>query len=72
MRAALLQISSRMSGPTGRGGKSLKSIHGAGDDFWRLRVGDYRVMFDVIRADAVILVLGIVHRRDLESWLRSR
>ncbi len=50
----------------------MKSIRGARDDFWRLRVGDYRVMYDVIREDEVILVLGIINRRDLEAWLRHR
>ncbi len=29
-------------------------------------------MFDVIDDDRVVLVLGIVHRGDLERWLRSR
>jgi mRNA-degrading endonuclease RelE of RelBE toxin-antitoxin system len=35
-------------------------------------VGDYRVMCDVIENDQVILVLGVVHRGDLERWLRNR
>ena len=29
-------------------------------------------MYDVIEEDNVILVLGIVHRADLERWLRKR
>jgi hypothetical protein len=29
-------------------------------------------MFDLIPDDRIILVLGIVHRRDLERWLRTR
>ena len=58
---------------TGRiGGKSVKTIHGVSDEFHRLRVGDHRVMYDVIDDDRVILVLGIVHRSDLERWLRNR
>ncbi len=36
------------------------------------RVGDYRVMYDVITQDRVLLVLGIVQRGDLERWLRGR
>jgi mRNA-degrading endonuclease RelE of RelBE toxin-antitoxin system len=35
-------------------------------------VGDYRVMYDVIENDQVILVLGVVHRGDLERCLRNR
>jgi mRNA-degrading endonuclease RelE of RelBE toxin-antitoxin system len=35
-------------------------------------MGDYRVMYDVIETDRVKLVLGVVHRGDLERWLRNR
>jgi mRNA-degrading endonuclease RelE of RelBE toxin-antitoxin system len=61
------------AGRAGRiAGKSVKTIQGVGDSFHRLRVDDYRVMFDAIDADRVILVLGVVHRGDLERWLRNR
>ena len=53
-------------------GKTVKTIRGAADTFHRLRIGDYRVMYDVIDDDRTILVLGIVDRGDLERWLRSR
>ena len=53
-------------------GKSVKTIHGVSDSFHRLRMGDYRVMYDVIETDRVKLVLGVVHRGDLERWLRNR
>jgi mRNA-degrading endonuclease RelE of RelBE toxin-antitoxin system len=53
-------------------GKAVKTLHGAGDTFHRLRVGDYRVMYDVLDEDRVLLVLGIVHRGDLERWIRNR
>jgi len=53
-------------------GKVVKTVHGAGDTFHRLRVGDYRVMYDVLDADQVLLILGIVHRSDLERWIRNR
>jgi len=29
-------------------------------------------MYDLIPDDRVLLVLGIVHRSDLERWLRTR
>jgi mRNA-degrading endonuclease RelE of RelBE toxin-antitoxin system len=54
------------------GGKGVKTIQGAGDSFHRLRVGDHRIMYDVIDEDRAILVLGIVHRADLERWIRNR
>jgi mRNA-degrading endonuclease RelE of RelBE toxin-antitoxin system len=50
----------------------VKTLHGAADSFHRLRVGDYRVMYDVLEADRVVLVLGIVNRSDLERWIRNR
>ena len=58
---------------TGRiGGKGVKTIQGVSDSFHRLRVGDHRVMYDVLDEDPVVLVLGIIHRGDLERWLRNR
>ena len=58
---------------TGRiGGKAVKTIQGVADSFHRLRIGDYRVMYDVIERDRVVLVLGIVHRGDLQRWLSNR
>jgi mRNA-degrading endonuclease RelE of RelBE toxin-antitoxin system len=53
-------------------GKAVKTLHGASESFRRLRVGEHRVMYDVLDADRVLLILGIVHRSDLERWIRSR
>jgi len=36
-----------------------------------MRVGDYRIMYEVVDADRVVLILGIIQRRDLEQWLRQ-
>jgi mRNA interferase RelE/StbE len=55
-----------------RGGKAVKAIRGRADRFFRLRVGDHRVMYDLIDEERTHLVLGVVHRRDLERWLRGR
>jgi mRNA interferase RelE/StbE len=35
------------------------------DDRYRLRVGDYRVIYDVTDAQLVILVVGVGHRREI-------
>ncbi len=53
-------------------GKLVKAIQGTKDQFLRMRVGDYRVMYEVSDADRVVLILGIVQRKDLEQWLRQR
>ncbi len=50
----------------------MKTMQGVSDSFHRLRVGDYRTMYDVLEQDRLVLVLGIVHRGDLERWLRNR
>lgn len=54
------------------GGKAAKTLQGTADTFHRLRVGDYRIMYDVIADDRALLVLGIVHRGDLERWIKNR
>jgi mRNA-degrading endonuclease RelE of RelBE toxin-antitoxin system len=36
-----------------------------------MRVGDYRIMYEVVDAARVVLILGIIHRKDLEQWLRQ-
>ena len=35
------------------------------DDRYRLRVGDYRVIYDIIDGQLVILVVGVGHRREI-------
>lgn len=72
IRAALEKLAADTARPGRIGGKSVKTIQGVDDAFHRLRVGEYRVMYDVIADDRVLLVLGIVHRGDLERWLRDR
>jgi mRNA interferase RelE/StbE len=35
------------------------------DDRYRLRVGDYRVIYEVVDGQLVILVVGVGHRREI-------
>lgn len=72
LRLSLERLALNAASPGRIGGKAVKTIQGAGDAFHRLRVGDYRIMYDVIEGERVILVLGIVHRSDLERWIRNR
>lgn len=32
---------------------------------FRLRIGDYRVLYDVYDSDKIVLILGIGHRKDI-------
>jgi mRNA-degrading endonuclease RelE of RelBE toxin-antitoxin system len=72
LREALEGLAEQVAAGKRIGGKKVKTIRGVSDSYHRLRVGDYRVMCDVIHEDRVVLVLGIVHRGDLERWLRNR
>jgi mRNA-degrading endonuclease RelE of RelBE toxin-antitoxin system len=72
VRNALDRLAHDVTRPGRVAGKLVKTIRGTEDTFHRLRVGDHRVMYDVIDSDRVILVLGVVDRADLERWLRSR
>lgn len=72
LRQALEKLASDVDRKGRIGGKAVKTIRGVGDAFHRLRIGDHRVMYDVINEDRVILVLGIVHRGELERWIRGR
>jgi len=36
-----------------------------------MRVGNYRIMYEVEDANHVVLILGIIDRKDLEEWLRQ-
>jgi mRNA interferase RelE/StbE len=38
-------------------------------DRYRLRAGDYRVIYDVTDAELVILVIGVGHRREIYRGL---
>jgi len=51
-------------------GKQVKAIQGTRDAFLRYRVGDYRLLYEILDADHVVLVTGIVARKDLEGWIR--
>jgi mRNA-degrading endonuclease RelE of RelBE toxin-antitoxin system len=48
-------------------GKKWKLLEGSGG-LVHLRVGDYRVLYEVL--DDEIHVLGVIRRRDLDRWLR--
>lgn len=53
-------------------GKHMKALQGTDASFLRYRVGDHRIMYEVDDSEREVLVHGIVARKDLERWLRSR
>jgi mRNA interferase RelE/StbE len=70
IKDALLDLAAKVGGGE-RGGKSVRTIQGSADSLHRLRVGNHRVMYDLLDPERVLLVLGIVDRKDLETWLRQ-
>ncbi|WP_427007960.1 type II toxin-antitoxin system RelE family toxin [Pseudarthrobacter sp. H2] len=36
------------------------------DNAWRIRIGDYRVLYDVVDDSLVVTVVRVTHRRDVE------
>lgn len=37
----------------------------AGREAWRIRVADYRVIYEIVDADLTILVVDVGHRREI-------
>ena len=38
--------------------------------YWKLRVGDYRVVFKVVKSE--VLILGIIHRKNVYGKIKKR
>ncbi len=51
-------------------GRQVKAIQGTRDAFLRYRVGDCRLLHEILDADHLVLVAGTVARKDLEGWIR--
>ena len=53
-------------------GKHVKALEGAAEPLLRYRVGDRRIVYAVVDAERLIVIRGIVARKDLDKWLRSK
>jgi mRNA interferase RelE/StbE len=40
-------------------------MSGRSSPTWRIRVGDYRVLYEVLGDELIVLVVGVGHRRDV-------
>lgn len=56
----------------------IKKLEGLNSNLYRLRCGDYRIIFEIIDSETTILILAIDHRKDiykglsvLITWLSS-
>lgn len=50
---------------SGKEGLDIKNMVGKGPAEYRLRVGDYRVIFMERRQEIIIVVVGVGHRREV-------
>ena len=55
------RIDSLSLDPRPRGSKKLKG----GDELWRIRMGDYRVVYEVRDKVLLVLVVRVAHRREV-------
>jgi mRNA interferase RelE/StbE len=60
VRARVIRAAMALAGnPRPRGCKKLK-----GGDIWRIRVGDYRVLYEIHDDVLVVLLVRVAHRRE--------
>lgn len=57
IKAAIINLG---SDPRPAGCKKL-----AGWEGWRIRVGDYRVLYEIKETELIVLVVDVGHRRDI-------
>jgi mRNA interferase RelE/StbE len=67
--AAALDILARDPRP---GGKHVKAIAGQPGHLLRYRVGRLRLIYKIYDQQELVLIVAIVRRRDLETWLRRQ
>ncbi len=60
INSVLRNIKELENNPYPRGSKKL-----AGRDGWRIRIGDYRVLYDVDKKMKIVYLRKVAHRRDI-------
>jgi mRNA interferase RelE/StbE len=45
--------------------RGLGAIKLSGSDSWRVRVGDYRIIYDILDQQLIVSVIKIGHRREV-------
>jgi mRNA interferase RelE/StbE len=50
--------------------QGIKKIEGE-DELYRLRVGDYRILYQIKARVLLVLIIGVGHRREVYRRLRS-
>ncbi len=48
----------------------VEKLSGIDEDWYRVRVGDYRIIYDVDEGRLIVLVIRIGHRREVYKRIR--
>lgn len=57
--------------PTRVSKSGIKRLRGLSQPQYRLRQGDFRVFYDVYEAEAEVVILAVLHKDDVETWLNQ-
>ena len=60
-RSRIIRALNSLKEPRQPGAKKLQGS----DDRWRLRVGDYRIIYRIVDEERKVIVIRIAHRRDV-------
>lgn len=61
-RRIIIAINDLKTDPFPSGNKKLK---GTSDNIYRIRIGDYRIVYEINYADTTIVIIKIGHRSDV-------
>ena len=50
---------------------AARKLVGSNRSLWRVRSGDYRVVYEINDGKLLILVVAVGNRKDIYSWLRG-
>lgn len=59
-KKAIREINCLSENPRPKGCKKL-----SGRDGWRIRIGDFRVIYNIIDSELIVLVIDVGHRREI-------
>jgi mRNA interferase RelE/StbE len=46
-----------------------EKLSGTDDELWRIRVGQYRVVYEIKKKELIVLVVRVAHRKDVYRGL---
>jgi mRNA interferase RelE/StbE len=56
----------------GKDGLSIKMLVSPKHPRYRLRVGDYRIVFEINKNEIIIIIIGVGHRKEIYKKIMTR